>query len=166
MKVKKPELKWWEKLYFPTIVEGLLTTFRHIFKKRFTVQYPEERWTPPFHFRGAPTLLTGLDGKEKCTSCKLCMFICPPNAIRMVAGETKDPKEKYPAEFYIDFGLCIFCGYCEEVCPCEAIYLKHDYEMADFDRTNLIFDKETLLEMGRKEPYLMGKEKPLKKGGG
>lgn len=164
MIVKRPVLKWWEKIYLPTILDGLITTFKHLFKKRVTVQYPEEKWVPPPKFRGAPVLLTGLDGREKCTSCKLCMFICPPQAIRIVAGETEHPIEKYPKEFYIDFGLCIFCGYCQEVCPCEAIWLKHKYEMADFDRTNLIFDKEKLLEMGKEEPYLKGKEKPLKKG--
>lgn len=163
MIVKRPELKWYEKLYFVQILIGLITTFKHLFKKRFTLQYPEEKFTPPFHYRGAPVLLTGLDGIEKCTSCKLCQFICPPQAIKIVAGETENPKEKYPLEFYIDFGLCIFCGYCQEVCPCEAIWLKHEYELADFDRAHLIFNKEKLLEMGRKPPYLKGKEKPLKR---
>ncbi len=78
-----------------------------------------------------------------------------------MAGETEDPKEKFPREFTIDMGLCIFCGYCEEVCPVEAIWLKEEYEMADYARAGLIFGKEDLLARGRKPPYPPGKEKPL-----
>lgn len=158
---RRPVLSFWERLYLPAIAEGLAVTFRHIFRKKVTVRYPEERWTPPPGFRGAPVLLTGLDGLEKCTSCKLCQFICPPEAIKIVAGETEDHKEKYPAEFFIDMGLCIFCGYCQEACPVEAIWLKDVYELADCERTRLIFDKEKLLSMGRQGPYLRGREKPL-----
>lgn len=162
MKVmRRPKLSFWERLYFPAILKGMALTLSHVFRKRVTLQYPEERWTLPPRYRGAPVLLTGLDGHEKCTSCKLCQFICPPKAITIVAGETELEKEKYPKEFSIDMGLCIFCGYCEEVCPVEAIWLKDEYELADYDRTDLIFTKEKLLRMGRRPPYLPGKEKPL-----
>lgn len=166
MKLMRPELKWWERTYFPAILQGLLITFKHIpkVKQRVTLEYPEERWTLPKQYRGAPVLLTGLDGQEKCTSCKLCQFICPPRAITIVAGETEQEKEKFPKEFSIDMGLCIFCGYCQEVCPVEAIWLKDEYELAGFDRTQLIHTKEQLLKMGRKGPYLPGKEKPLEEG--
>jgi len=90
--LKRPRLSLWERLYFPAILKGMALTFSHIFRKRVTLQYPEERWTLPGRYRGAPVLLTGLDGHEKCTSCKLCQFICPPKAIAIVAGET--PLEK------------------------------------------------------------------------
>jgi len=161
MIVKRPKLAWWEKLYFPAIFEGMALTLKHVFKKSVTLEYPEERWLLPEGYRGAPVLLTGLDGVEKCTSCKLCQFICPPKAITIEAGETDSAKEKYPAKFSIDMGLCIFCGYCQEVCPVEAIWLKNEYALAGYDRTKLIFKKEKLLEMGRKPPYLPGREKPL-----
>lgn len=162
MKVmRRPKLSFWERLYFPAILKGMALTLSHVFRKRVTLQYPEERWTLPPRYRGAPVLLTGLDGHEKCTSCKLCQFICPPKAITIVAGETELEKEKYPKEFSIDMGLCIFCGYCEEVCPVEAIWLKDEYELADYDRTDLVFTKEKLLAMGRRPPYLPSKEKPL-----
>ena len=161
MKVTRPKLSWWERTYFPAILSGMALTFSHIFRKRVTMQYPEQKWDLPKQYRGAPILLTGLDGHEKCTSCKLCEFICPPRAIRIVAEETELEKEKRPREFDIDMGLCIFCGYCQEVCPVEAIWLKDEYELADYDRTRLIFNKEQLLARGRKAPYLPGKEKPL-----
>lgn len=166
MKLQRPKLTWWERTYFPAILQGLAITFRHIprIKKRVTLEYPEVRWELPKKYRGAPVLLTGLDGQEKCTSCKLCQFICPPRAINIVAGETDLAKEKFPREFTIDMGLCIFCGYCQEVCPVEAIWLKDEYELADYDRTRLIYTKEELLTRGRKPPYLPGKEKPLTEG--
>lgn len=164
MKVLRPKLSWWERTYFPAILKGMALTFSHLFRKRVTLQYPEQKWDLPPKYRGAPILLTGLDGHEKCTSCKLCEFICPPRAIRIVAGETELEKEKFPKEFDIDMGLCIFCGYCQEVCPVEAIWLKDEYEMADYDRTGLIFNKEQLLVRGRRAPYLPGKEKPLEEG--
>jgi len=163
MKVTRPKLSWWERTHIPGILKGMAITFRHIPKvgQRVTMEYPEVRWDLPKAYRGAPILLTGLDGHEKCTSCKLCEFICPPRAIRIVAEETELEKEKRPREFDIDMGLCIFCGYCQEVCPVEAIWLKDEYEMADYDRTALIFSKEQLLARGRKPPYLPGREKPL-----
>ena len=168
MKVTRPKLSWWERTYFPAILKGMWLTLKHVprVKDRVTMEYPEVRWTLPPKYRGAPVLLTGLDGEEKCTSCKLCEFICPPWAIRIVAEETTLEKEKRPKEFDIDMGLCIFCGYCQEVCPVEAIWLKDEYEMADFDRTALIFDKEELLRRGRKPPYLPGREKPLSQDAG
>jgi len=166
MKMIRPKLSWWERTYFPAILKGMAITFRHIPKvnQRVTLEYPEVKWDLPKAYRGAPILLTGLDGQEKCTSCKLCEFICPPRAIRIVAEETELEKEKRPKEFDIDMGLCIFCGYCQEVCPVEAIWLKDEYEMADYDRTALIFSKEQLLARGRKPPYLPGREKPLEEG--
>ncbi len=161
MKVTRPHLSLMDRILFPAIFKGLKVTLSHIFRKRVTLEYPEVRHTLPDRYRGAPVLLTGVDGREKCTSCKLCEFICPPEAITIVPGETEAEKEKFPKEFSIDFGLCIFCGYCQEVCPVEAIWLKDEYELADYHRENLIFPKETLLEMGRKSPYLPNKELPL-----
>ncbi|MEJ2422058.1 MAG: NADH-quinone oxidoreductase subunit I [Acidobacteriota bacterium] len=161
MKVTRPKLKFWERTYFPAILQGLALTFSHIFRRSVTLEYPETRWSLPPQYRGAPVLLTGLDGNEKCTSCKLCQFICPPKAIRIEAGETEREKEKFPQSFTIDMGLCIFCGYCQEVCPVEAIWLKETFELADYERPNLVFNKDKLLEMGRKPPYLQGKEQPI-----
>ena len=165
MKVTRPKLTLWDRLYIPALLKGLKITLSHVFRPRVTLEYPEVRHRLPRQYRGAPVLLTGMDGREKCTSCKLCEFICPPQAISIVPGETEAEKEKYPKEFTIDFGLCIFCGYCQEVCPVEAIWLKDEYELADYDREDLKFDKEKLLQMGRRPPYLEGKELPLEADG-
>jgi NADH-quinone oxidoreductase subunit I len=79
----------------------------------------------------------------------MCEFVCPPRAITIVAGDMPENKiEKYPEEFEINMLRCIYCGLCEEVCPEEAIFLTKNYEVAGRKRSELIFDKEKLLEIG------------------
>jgi NADH-quinone oxidoreductase subunit I len=47
--------------------------------------------------------------------------------------------------YEINLSRCIFCGYCEIACPFDAITMGHDYEMSDYNRSDLIFTKEMLL---------------------
>jgi NADH-quinone oxidoreductase subunit I len=152
VKVRRAELKWWEELYLVQVVKGMLNTLRHFVRRPgFTVEYPDQRWPLPPGYRGAPVLVTGEDGKERCVACLMCMFVCPPQAIYIEAEETEDAKERRPAVFDIDFGRCIFCGYCEEACPEIAIVLKDEFELAQTSREDLIFGRDRLLEMGLKE---------------
>ncbi|MGD9897069.1 MAG: NADH-quinone oxidoreductase subunit I [Candidatus Methylacidiphilaceae bacterium] len=157
--VRRPDLSWAEQLYLPGFWEGLKITWRHFVarlsgKTRFTLQYPEERPPIPPGYRGAPVLVKDEEGREKCVSCQLCEFICPPRAIRMVPGEIPEDSpyakvEKAPKEFWIDMTRCIFCGYCEEVCPEEAIFLlPQNYSLNGRSREELIHDKAKLYEMG------------------
>jgi N4-gp56 family major capsid protein len=53
--------------------------------------------------------------------------------------------ERYASVYNIDYNRCIFCGYCEEACPTYAIQLIPDFEMAEYNRQNLVFEKEDLL---------------------
>ena len=152
MKVHRHELKWYEETYLWGILKGLARTIRHLFRRHdFTVQYPDVRWPLPPGYRGAPVLVTGADGNERCVACLMCMFVCPPQAIYIEAEETSLDKERRPRVFDLDFGRCIFCGYCEEACPEIAIVLKDEFELASFSRKGLIKGKQQLLEMGLKE---------------
>ena len=176
MVVKRPTLSWLETLYVPALVTGLSITFKHFVKtlralvfrtklKRprtlmdfserdmVTMQYPEEKWPMPEGYRGAPTLVRDEDGREKCVSCQLCEFVCPPKAIRITPGEITDGRyanvEKAPKEFVIDMTRCIYCGFCEEACPEEAIFLNKDYNiLANYTRGSLFHNKQKLYEMG------------------
>ena len=153
MIVKRPKLAWWERLYLPTVWAGFRVTLRHFFKKKVTMQYPEERWVVPEGYRGAPYLVRDQAGRTKCVSCQLCEFVCPPKAIRITPpGPEIDPStgnvEKRPREFKIDMLRCIFCGFCQEVCPEEAIFLMQDYSLIGKNREAMIYNQEKLLALG------------------
>ncbi|MGO9201862.1 MAG: NuoI/complex I 23 kDa subunit family protein [Limisphaerales bacterium] len=153
MNVKRKELNLRERLYLPAIVGGFKVTLRHFFRKKVTMQYPEEKWVVPEGYRGAPYLVRDQDGRTKCVSCQLCEFICPPKAIRITPpGPGGSPEagnvEKAPKEFEINMLRCIFCGLCQEVCPEEAIFLMKDYSLTGSSRSEMIYDKEKLLALG------------------
>ena len=137
---------------FAATARGLKTTLLRLFEKPATVEYPEEK-TPVYpRFRGRHKLHRFEDtGLEKCVGCSLCAAACPAECIRVVAAEnTPDHQvsagERYAAVYEINMSRCIFCGYCEIACPFDAITMGHDYELADYERTDLIFTKEMLLQ--------------------
>lgn len=142
--VASPKLSWWEKTGLPAIFYGLGFTLRHMFRKKVTVSYPEEKIVLGAEFRGRPVLVAE-NGKERCVACGLCARICPPFAIHMQAAQTDDPKERYPAIFEINMLRCIYCGLCEEVCPEEAIVMSPEYDYVFHSRENAIFTKDKLL---------------------
>ena len=102
-------------------------------------------------FRGRHKLHRFEDtGLEKCVGCSLCAAACPADCIRVVAAENTPENrvcagERYAAVYEINLSRCIFCGYCEVACPFDAITMGHDYEMSDYNRSDLIFTKEMLL---------------------
>jgi NADH-quinone oxidoreductase subunit I len=169
MIVKRKDLNFFERLYFPGLLNGLKITLRHFFRTMVTMQYPEEKWVVPPGYRGAPYLVRDQEGATKCVSCQLCEFVCPPKAIRITPpgpnGELADREnaEKMPEEFEIDMLRCIFCGFCQEVCPEEAIFLMKDYSLTATNREDLIYDKEKLLELGgvHNDPIQKWKQKEL-----
>jgi NADH-quinone oxidoreductase subunit I len=174
IKVERPKLTLLEKFYFPSIIKGLRITLGHAIKilqrkKKVTMQYPEEKWDShmPEYYRGAPALVTDEHGRERCVSCQLCEFICPPRAITIKAEEIPSEDEwakveKRPREFEIDMIRCIYCGMCEEVCPEQAIFLRKDYVITGLNREEMKHDKEKLYEIGGVRGGLINKWNKLK----
>ena len=123
----------------------------HRSRARPTIQYPEEKVPVYPRFRGRHQLHRFEDtGLEKCVGCSLCAAACPADCIRVVAAENTPENrvsagERYAAVYEINLSRCIFCGYCEVACPFDAITMGHDYEMSDYNRSDLIFTKEMLL---------------------
>ena len=161
--VNRKPLTFWEKLYLPAIVGGLKVTLKHAYGSLFqgrvvTMEYPEQKWSMPENYRGAPYLVKDQDGDTKCVSCQLCEFVCPPKAIRITPpGDSGQPAdranaEKMPLEFEINMLRCIYCGFCQEVCPEEAIFLQKDYSITGTTRAEMIFNKEKLLALGGVSP--------------
>lgn len=118
-----------------------------MFQKRVTVQYPEEKNYLPPRWRGRIVLTRDPDGEERCVACYLCSVACPVDCIALAATEEEDGR-RYPDFFRINFSRCIYCGYCEEACPTYAIQLIPDFEMAEYNRQNMVYEKEHLLING------------------
>ena len=120
---------------------------KHTFRKRVTVQYPEERAYIPPRYRGRIVLTRDPDGGERCVGCYLCAVVCPVDCISLEATEDSSGR-RFPEWFRINFSRCIFCGLCEEACPTYAIQLTPDYELAEPRRQDLVYEKEDLLING------------------
>ena len=130
-----------------SIIKTIWTVFLHAFRKRVTIQYPEERPYLPPRWRGRIILSRDPDGHERCVACYLCSSVCPVACISLQSAED-DQGRRYPSFFRINFSRCIFCGMCEEACPTYAIQLTPDFDMCEYDRQNLVYEKEDLLING------------------
>lgn len=123
------------------LAAGLTTTWRvflHMFHRRVTAQYPEEKPYLAPRYRGRIILSRDPDGGERCVA--ICVA-CPVDCIALQATEDESGR-RYPESLRINFSRC---GYCEEACPTYAIQLMPDFEMSEFHRRNLVYEKEDLL---------------------
>ena len=131
-----------------SILRSIWVVFLHMFHKRVTVLYPEVKNYLPPRWRGRIVLTRDAENKERCVGCYLCAAACPVDCISLQAAEDENGR-RYPEIFRINFSRCILCGLCEEACPTYAIQLIPDFEMAEYDRQNLVYEKEDLLIDGQ-----------------
>ena len=176
--LEEPVLTASERLYLPQIVGGMRTTLRHLFKKKVTLQYPEERREDrdvddggmrKERYRGVHRLNRDEQDRVACVACFMCETACPAHCIHIEGAESPWPdREKYPVKFDIDELRCIYCGMCEEACPVDAIELTPEYALVGQTRQEMIYDKEKLLMVfdrtkdvkPRKNPAITGYPKP------
>lgn len=119
----------------------------HLFQRNETVEYPEQMPYLAPRYRGRIVLTRDPDGEERCVACNLCAVACPVDCIALQKTEGEDGRW-YPEFFRINFSRCIMCGMCEEACPTYAIQLTPDFELCEYDRNNLVYEKEHLLING------------------
>ena len=129
------------------LIRGLMLTGRYLFKKKITVEYPEERTPLSPRFRGLHALRRYASGEERCIACKLCEVVCPALAIT-IESEERDDGTRRTTLYDIDMTKCIYCGLCQEACPVDAIVETQVFEFASEDRASLVYTKDMLLEVG------------------
>ena len=127
-----------------SLIRSLWLVLKHSVHSRETYQYPEEKRVPAPRWRGRIVLTRDPDGGERCVGCYLCSVACPVACIALQSTEDENGR-RYPEFFRINFSRCIFCGLCEEACPTYAIQLTPDFEMGEYHRKNLVYEKEDLL---------------------
>ena len=155
--VVKKEMSLYEKIYLPAIISGMIITFSHFFRRKATIQYPEQKREFSGTYRGQHVLKRDDNGAERCTACGLCAVACPAEAITMIAAERKKGEEKlyreekYASTYEINMLRCIFCGDCEDACPKEAIFLTDKTVNPEYNRQSFIYGKDILVEGVEKE---------------
>lgn len=146
------ELTFLERIYLPAILNGMMITVKHFFRKKVTIKYPEQKRSFAPVYRGMHVLKRDENGAERCTACGLCAIACPAEAITMVAAERKSGEEKlyreekYASTYEINMLRCIFCGDCEEACPKESIFLTDRIVPSDTLRQRFVYGKDLLVE--------------------
>ncbi|TDR78405.1 NADH-quinone oxidoreductase subunit NuoI [Paludibacterium purpuratum] len=141
--------KFFKTFLLVELVQGLMLTGRHLFARKITVQYPEEKTPQSPRFRGLHALRRYPNGEERCIACKLCEAVCPALAITIESDERADGTRR-TTRYDIDLIKCIYCGFCEEACPVDAIVETHILEFHGEKRGDLYYTKPMLLAIGDK----------------
>jgi NADH-quinone oxidoreductase subunit I len=169
MQVRRVRKSFLRSLYLGPVFEGMALTLRHVFRRKDTLQFPEQRRNFGERYRGVPALVKDQEGRPKCVACYMCQFVCPPRAISIEAAEyppdhERHQIEKYPERFDINMLRCIYCGLCEEACPEDAIFMSKTYVVTGLSRELMIFDKEKLYQIGGTREDEVRKWAPEHKG--
>lgn len=137
------------KVFFGEIARGLGVTFKHMFEKSITQQYPHIKPKLPEGYRGVMSLLRYEDGTERCVGCALCEIACPSNVIKVVSAEEPGrPLNRWAETYTFDVTRCVFCGFCVDACPVDALAMTKEYEWSSENKRTLFLDKEQLLAIG------------------
>ncbi len=147
-------------LFLKELVKGLALTGRHLFARKITVQFPEEKTPQSPRFRGLHALRRYPNGEERCIACKLCEAICPAMAITIESEQRTDGSRR-TSRYDIDLTKCIFCGFCEEACPVDAVVETRIFEYHGEKRGDLYYTKQMLLAVGDRYESQIAKDREI-----
>lgn len=140
------------------LLKGLQLTGRYFWKKKVTIQFPEEETPRSPRFRGIHALRRYPNGEERCIACKLCEAVCPALAITIDAKPREDGSRRTTL-YEVDLFKCVYCGFCEEACPVDSIVLTGQQHYHFENRGEEILTKEKLLEIGDHYEAQIAKER-------
>lgn len=141
--------QYFQSLLLWELIKGMQLTGKYLFKRKITVQYPEEKTPMSPRFRGLHALRRYPNGEERCIACKLCEAVCPAVAITIDSEQRADGTRR-TTRYDIDLTKCIFCGFCEESCPVDSIVETRVFEYHGEKRGDLLMTKQRLLANGDK----------------
>ena len=148
-------------MFLSELVIGMYTALRHMFKKKVTLRYPNEKGPLSPRFRGEHALRCYPNGEERCIACKLCEAVCPAQAITIEAEERNDGSRR-TTRYDIDMTKCIYCGLCQEACPVDAIVETPNFEYSTLTHEELLYNKDKLLSNGQKWESTIAKNIEMK----
>lgn len=124
-------------IYFSvlSIFVGMSVTFKNMFVRTVTLQYPREKQPMKEKFRGMVDLIP-----KDCVICYQCIKICPTAALDLAHKQVivEEKKVKEITKFTFNAELCCFCGFCDEICPTDAIFLNKMYEVSVYSHDDLL----------------------------
>jgi NADH-quinone oxidoreductase subunit I len=141
-------LRLFKTFFLIELLKGLKLTGYHLFSKKITIQFPEEKTPQSPRFRGLHALRRYPNGEERCIACKLCEAVCPALAITIEAGPRQSDGSRRTTLYEIDLFKCIYCGFCEESCPVDSIVETRLSEYHFETRGENIMTKQKLLAVG------------------
>jgi NADH-quinone oxidoreductase subunit I len=145
-------------LFLSELRKGMAVTWRYMFVRKITIQYPEEKTPQSNRFRGLHALRRYPNGEERCIACKLCEAVCPAMAITIESVQ-RDDGSRRTSRYDIDLTKCIYCGYCEEACPVDAIVMTREFEYHGEVRGDLYYTKQMLLAVGERNEAQIAKDR-------
>ncbi len=150
--------QFFSSLLLTELLKGMAVTGRHLFARKITIQFPEEKTPQSYRFRGLHALRRYPNGEERCIACKLCEAVCPALAITIESEQRADGTRR-TTRYDIDLTKCIFCGFCEESCPVDSIVETRILEYHGEQRGDLHYTKQMLLAVGEQNEQQIAKDR-------
>jgi NADH-quinone oxidoreductase subunit I len=145
--MKRTLISWLKSYTFWELLRGLRITLRYMFKRKFTIRFPEERTPKSPRYRGLHALRRYPNGEERCIACKLCEAVCPALAIT-IDSDVREDGTRRTTRYDIDLFKCVYCGFCEEACPVDAVVLTRFHDFHFEEHGEQVIHKLDLLKLG------------------